>query len=152
MTVSVHHFLQKITTMIKKMSVLVISCFFIVAANSQVMSAKAQWVTIVSANLRCWECKEKLEKYMIVENKSNYGSGIIKWTINLVRGEIKLYYLPDRITADDIRTIMNNAGFDADKELAEPETYKKLPSACKRAEDGGGQKKGSPPCHLEPNN
>ncbi len=136
----------------KKVFVMVIGCFLMVTAKSQVMSAKPQWVTIVSANLRCWECKNKLEKYLTTENKSSYESGIIKWTINLVRGEIKLYYLPDRITADDIKTIMNNAGFDADKELAEPEAYKKLPPICKRAEDGGGQKKGSPPCHIEPNN
>ena len=134
----------------KKMFVLAVSCLVLVAAKSQVMSAKPQWVTITSANLHCWECKGKLEKYLVVENKSNYGSGIIKWTINLIKGEIKLYYLPDRITADDIKTILNNAGFDADKELAEPDSYKKLPSICKRAEDGGGQKKGSPPCHIEP--
>jgi mercuric ion binding protein len=129
------------------------ACFFITAAaNSQVMQAKKQSVVIVSANLKCWECKNKLEKYLITENKSSYESGIIDWKINLVRGEIKLTYFPDRITADDIKVIMNNAGFDADAEKAEPEAYKKLPTACKRAEDGGGPKKGSPPCHLEPNN
>jgi len=136
--------------MIKKMLVLTFSCFIIAAAHSQVMQAKKQSITIVSANLKCWECKNKLEKYLITENKSSYESGIIDWKINLVRGEIKLNFFPDRITADDIRIIMNNAGFDADTEKAEPEAYKKLPPICKRAEDGGGQKKGAPACHVEP--
>jgi hypothetical protein len=134
----------------QKIVAFIVGCMFIAAANGQVMASKPQWVTITSANLRCWECKDKLEKYLIKESKANYGDGIIKYNTNLIKGEIKVYYLPDRITADEIRTIMNNAGFDADKEEAEPEAYKKLPTACKRAADGGGQQKGAPPCHIEP--
>jgi mercuric ion binding protein len=137
--------------MTKKMLTILFSCFLLYTAKAQVMTAKPQWVTIVSSNLRCWECKERLEKYLTVENKSAFESGIIKWTVNVIRGEMKLYYYPDRITPDDIRIIFNNAGFDADTTKAEPEAYKKLPPICKRAEDGGGQKKGSPPCHIQPN-
>ncbi len=137
--------------MIKKIFLVAFGALLLNMAGAQVMSAKSQWVTIVSANLKCWECKERLEKYLIVENKSTFENGILKWTFNVARGEMKLLYNPDRITPDDIRVIFNNAGFDADSTKAEPDAYKKLPPICKRVEDGGGQKKGAPPCHIQPN-
>lgn len=118
-------------------------------AKSQVMSAKPQWVTIKSDNLRCWTCKERLDKYLIIENNANMQKGMIQWKINLLAGEIKVQYVPDRVSVDDIKTALNNAGFDADDEKAEPDAYKKLPPICKRAEDGGGPQKGKP-CHIPP--
>lgn len=119
-----------------------------VAAQAQ-QGGKPQWVTIKSANLKCWECKERLEKYLIVENKANMESGMMQWKINLLQGEIRVQYIPDRTSPDVIRTAMNNAGFDADAEKADEEAYKKLPPACKRAEDGGGPKDRKP-CHVPP--
>lgn len=110
---------------------------------------KAQWITIKSANLKCWECKEKLEQYLSVENQANMESGLIQWKINLLQGEIKFQYYPDRVNPDMIRTALNNAGFDADNEKAEEDAYKLLPQACKRAADGGGPQKGKP-CHIKP--
>ena len=117
---------------------------------SQVMgNTKAQWVTVKSANLKCWECKELLEKYIIRENKASYESGILQWRFNLLQGEVRLQYIPDRVTPEDIRIIFNQAGFDADTTKAEDAYYKKLPPNCKRVADGGGPMKGKP-CHLEP--
>ena len=121
-----------------------------VKINAQVMAAKAQWVTIKSANLHCWECKERLDNYLFQENRANMENGMLKWTFNLINGEIKVQYLPDRVSVDDIRTAMNNAGFDADTTKAEPFAYAKLPPACKYISEGGGPKKGLP-CHLPPN-
>lgn len=113
------------------------------------MAAKPQWVTIKSANLHCWECKELLDKYLVEENDQNWQSGMLKRTYNLLGGEIKIQFLPDRVTIDDIRTAINNAGFDADTTKAEPTVYVKLPPSCKLISDGGGPKKGQP-CHLPP--
>jgi len=110
---------------------------------------KALWVTIKSANLKCWECRETLDKYLTVENHSNFEKGIIQWKYNLLQGEIKLQYFPDRVNPDQIRIAMNNVGFDADTEKATEEAYKKLPASCKRAEDGGGPQP-KKPCHMEP--
>lgn len=115
----------------------------------QAQESKMQWITIKSANLKCWECKERLEKYLIIENKANMEGGIAQWKIFLLQGEIKLQYYPDRVTPDMIRTALNNAGFDADNELATEEAYKTLPKACKRASEGGGPQPRIP-CHLEP--
>ena len=76
-------------------------------------------------------------------------NGLLEWKFNLLAGEVKFKYLPDRVTPDDIRLAMNNAGFDADDEKAVDEVYRKLPKPCRRPEEGGGPEKGKP-CHLEP--
>jgi hypothetical protein len=115
----------------------------------QAQESKVQWITVKSANLKCWECKERLDKYLIIENKANMEGGIVQWKFFLLQGEIKLQYYPDRVTPDMIRTALNNAGFDADNELATEEAYKTLPQACKRANEGGGPQPRKP-CHLEP--
>ncbi|WP_298301839.1 copper chaperone [Hydrotalea sp.] len=135
--------------MIKKMLLFFILGCITYHAQSQVMSAKPQWVTIKSDNLKCWQCKERLDKYLIIENNANMQKGMIQWKINLLAGEIRVQYVPDRVSVDDIKTALNNAGFDADDEKAEPDAYKKLPPVCKRAEDGGGPQK-SKPCHIPP--
>lgn len=117
----------------------------------QAQQPKPEWVTIKSANLRCWECKEKLDKYLLMENKANMESGMMTWKINLLQGEIKVQFLPDRTSASAIKAALNNAGFDADTDKAEPEAYKLLPPICKRAEDGGGPQPRKA-CHVQPYN
>lgn len=137
----------------KKIISVFLVCFFITAlmqnANAQVMAQKAQWITIKSNNLKCWECKQRLEAYMMKESDASYEGGIAQLKFNLLQGELKVQFYPDRIDTSDIKLIINNAGFDADTEKANPDSYKKLPAICKRAEDGGGPKKGEP-CHVEP--
>jgi hypothetical protein len=118
--------------------------------NCQVMAQKPEWIVIKSANLRCWICKDRLESYVDKESKANYESGIAQMKFNLFSSEIRIQYYPDRITPEDIKEIINNAGFDADSSKATESSYKKLPPLCKRNEDGGGPTKGNP-CHLNPN-
>ena len=132
-----------------KQLLLFAAMFLVITANPQM--DKQQWVTIKSANLKCWECKERLEKYLVVENKANMESGMIQWKISLLQGEIKVQFWPDRTDVNIIRAALNNAGFDADDEKAEPESYKKLPPICKRAEDGGGPQP-KKACHIQPYN
>jgi len=125
-----------------------IACFFVVKVNAQ--APKAQWVTIKSPNLRCYDCKVLLEQYLKRVNASQMEMGMIQWRINLMQGEIKVQLWPDRTKPNFIKTSMVNAGFDADEMKAEPDSYKLLPPICKRKEDGGGPQK-SKPCHMPPN-
>jgi mercuric ion binding protein len=134
-----------------KRSLFLLLFSFGIAISASAQQPKPLWVTIKSNNLKCWECKERLEKYLVVENKSNMEQGMMQWKINLLQGEIKVQYLPDRTNPEVIKTAMNNAGFDADDTKADEESYKKLPDACKRAADGGGPQKGKP-CHVQPIN
>ena len=107
-----------------------------------------QWATIKTPNLRCWECKKRLEDYMAREI-SQTESGIMKLQINLLSGTTRVQFRPDRVSLNYIQTAFANAGFDADDIKAEEDSYKKLPPACKRIEEGGGPKKGKP-CHMQP--
>ena len=132
----------------KKFILLNICCLFL-CQFLYAQQDKAVWITVKSENLKCWECKEVLEKYLIVENKSNMESGLVQWKINLLQGEIRVQYFPDRVSPDMIRTALNNAGFDADSEKATEEAYKKIPAICKRATDGGGPQPRKP-CHIQP--
>ncbi len=122
-----------------------------VSVVTKAQQPKPEWITVKSVNLRCWECKERLDKYLIIENKANMEMGIMQWKINLLQGEIKFQYLPDRTNPELIRTALLNAGFDADAEKAELEAYKKLPPICRYKEEGGGPQKNKP-CHVQPYN
>jgi periplasmic mercuric ion binding protein len=122
--------------------------FLIVAHTASAQSAKAEWVILKSNNLKCWECKDVLDKYLTKE-KDNTEGGIVQWKINLLQGEVRIQFLPDRTSADEVRVAVNNAGFDTDKEKALDEAYKKLPPSCKRAEEGGGPQLRKP-CHIKP--
>jgi mercuric ion binding protein len=122
---------------------------FAFISRSQVMQQKAQWATINVPQLKCWTCKERLENYLIKEKGPNDDAGIIKWTINMNAGNIRIFYVPDRITLDYLHVALNNAGFDADSTKATEDSYKMLPPVCKRKEDGGGPQKGKP-CNIPP--
>lgn len=128
--------------------IIVAILFLIVAHTASAQSAKAEWVILKSNNLKCWECKDVLDKYLTKE-KENTEGGIVQWKINLLQGEVRIQFLPDRTSADEVRAAVNNAGFDTDKEKALDEAYKKLPPSCKRAEEGGGPQLRKP-CHVKP--
>ncbi len=133
----------------KKVVLLAIAAIF-TCSLSFAQNRKPEWVTINTPNVRCWECKKRLEDYMKRETAQTQG-GIIKMTINAVGGTTRVQYWPDRVNPDYIKTAFVNAGFDADDMKATEDSYKKLPPQCKRAEDGGGPQKGKP-CHMEPFN
>jgi len=121
----------------------IFSCYSVTA-----QSAKAEWVILKSNNLKCWECKDVLDKYLTKE-KDNTDGGIVQWKINLLQGEVRIQFLPDRTSADEVRTSVNNAGFDTDNDKALDEAYKQLPPSCKRAAEGGGPQLRKP-CHVKP--
>lgn len=135
----------------KKLTGISLLMLAFVMCKAQVMNPKAKWITIKSLNMRCWVCKERLEHYFISENQSTMQNGLLKTEYNLLEGEVKIFYMPNLVTPDLIRAVMNNAGFDADDETAEETMYIRLPKQCKRPSDGGGPTKDKP-CHIDPKN
>ena len=131
----------------KKLLFIAIAAFGI-SLSASAQNRKAEWATIKTPNVKCWECKVRLENYMAKEISQTEG-GIIKMQINLLSGTTRVQFYPDRVNADYIKTAFANAGFDADEIKAEADAYKMLPPSCKRIEEGGGPKKGKP-CHVQP--
>lgn len=134
--------------MIKSSLALVCGIFLYLAGNAQTPK-RPEWLTINSPQLKCWECKDRLDKYLTREKGPNNDSGIMKWQITLSTGTIRIQYNPTLIDSGYIKTVINNAGFDAGEAKATEDSYKKLPPVCKRPEEGGGPQKGKP-CHMPP--
>lgn len=112
--------------------------FIVMNAQAQVMQGKAQWATVKVPQLKCWECQQRLNQYLVREKGPNTDAGIVQWKFDLRNGALKIQFIADRINLDYIRTAIANAGFDADSITAEPDAYKRLPNACKKAADGSG--------------
>jgi mercuric ion binding protein len=91
--------------------------------------------TIKLPTVQCQECKERIENFVSKED------GIQKFVVDYKRKTAKVTYITDRINIETIRTDIANAGYDADDVTANPEAYQKLPTCCKKTEDGGGHGK-----------
>lgn len=114
--------------------------FFTVLFLSVTVGLSAQYkkpivVQIKTPQAQCAECKDKIEKFMKVEE------GVAKVVVDIRKKITTITYLSDRTNIENIRAAMNNLGFDADDEKANEEVYKRLPICCKRVEDGGGPPK-----------
>jgi periplasmic mercuric ion binding protein len=115
-----------------KISLLTVSLLF-VSAISFGQSVKTAVIKVPT--VQCQECKERIENYV------GHEDGIQKFVVDFKRKTAKVTYLTDRINIETIRTDIANAGYDADDVTANPEAYQKLPTCCKKPEDGGGHGK-----------
>jgi len=88
-------------------------------------------VTINTPTLQCEQCKIIVENYLAREE------GVIKYAADYKKKQVKVTYWTDRTTVENVRTAIANAGFDADNETANPESYKKLPKCCMKTADAG---------------
>jgi hypothetical protein len=59
--------------------------------------------------------------------------------VDYKRKTTKVTYLTERTNIENIKTAIANVGYDADDVTANEESYKKLPTCCKKTEDGGGK-------------
>ncbi|HEX9510296.1 MAG TPA: heavy metal-associated domain-containing protein [Puia sp.] len=92
-------------------------------------------VTIKTPTVQCQQCKERIEKYL------SHEEGIQKVNVDYKKKTATVTYLTDRTNVENIKTLIANVGYDADDVTAEPDSYKRLPTCCKKPEDGGGHKK-----------
>lgn len=103
--------------------------FFLVGmANAQ--EARTATATI-KTSAECNSCKVRLE------DKLNYTSGIKFAELNLEDKNLTVKFNPKKITLDEIRKIISETGYDADRVPANAKAVKELPACCKP----GGMKK-----------
>ncbi len=116
----------------KKIKLLIVSllCMTFFASAQVIKTA-----TIKVPTVQCQECKERIENYLQKED------GIQKIVVDYKRKTAKVTYITDRINIETIKSDIANAGYDADDVIANPEAYQKLPTCCKKPEDGGGHTK-----------
>ena len=75
----------------------------------------------------CESCKARIEKAL----KST--DGVIEANLNLTNKKIKVKYNSEKTTADQIRTVIANTGYDADNVKKNEDGFKKLPHCCQKA-------------------
>ncbi len=109
---------------------------FTIASHAQVVKkGPYETATIKTPTVQCDECKDRIEKYLSRED------GITKVVVDYKRKITKVTYLTDRANLESVKTAIANIGYDADDVSANPESYQKLPTCCKKPEDGGGHGK-----------
>jgi mercuric ion binding protein len=120
--------------------ILSLSLFFCVLmvlgrAQQPVRKGALETVTINVPTVQCDECKDRIEKYLTRED------GITVVKVDYKKKTCKVTYYWDRTTVENIKTAIANTGYDAGDVAADAEAYKKLPTCCKKPEDGGGHDK-----------
>lgn len=99
--------------------------------QAQAKKKAIETITINTPGIQSEPCKLLVENYMAKEE------GVTKTVVDYKKHTVKVSYWNDRSNAENIKTAIANAGFDADDVKAEPSAYERLPKGCKRPEDGG---------------
>ena len=115
---------------------LIVNCFFLLGrAQQPVRKGALETATIAVPTVQCEQCKDRIERYISRED------GIQMVKVDYKHHTCKVTYIWDRTTIENIKTAIANIGYDAGDVAADPEAYKKLPTCCKKPEDGGGHQK-----------
>jgi periplasmic mercuric ion binding protein len=104
-------------------------------AQQPVRKGALETVTISVPTVQCEECKDRIEKYLTREE------GVTIAKVDYKKKTCKVTYYWDRTTVENIKTAIANTGYDAGDVTADAEAYKRLPTCCKKPEDGGGHQK-----------
>ncbi|MDX1652676.1 MAG: heavy metal-associated domain-containing protein [Brumimicrobium sp.] len=89
-------------------------------ANSQ----GGKEVVKIQTNAQCGQCKERIEE------KLNYTSGVSYAELNLDNKVVEVKYNSAKITAEEIRKIISDLGYNADEVKADAEAQSNLPKCC----------------------
>jgi len=81
------------------------------------------------------QCKNRIERYLSREE------GVQASKVDFKKGITTVKFFSDRTNIENVKTAIANAGYDADNVTANEEAYAKLPTCCKKPEDGGGENK-----------
>jgi periplasmic mercuric ion binding protein len=111
------------------------SFYFNGYSQQPVRKGALETVTISVPTVQCEECKDRIEKYLTRED------GITQVKVDYKKKTCKVTYYWDRTTVENIKTAIANTGYDAGDVAADAEAYRKLPTCCKKPEDGGGHQK-----------
>jgi copper chaperone CopZ len=111
--------------------------FLLIGLTSASIAQQKAVVTVVikTPTVQCDQCKQRIENYMSHED------GILKVDVDFKKKITTVKYMTDRTNVENIKADIANCGYDADDVTAEPDSYKRLPTCCKKPEDGGGMGK-----------
>lgn len=121
------------------MRILKLAMLFLLAGSGMAFGQQKQksieTVKISTPTVQCEMCKKRIERYMLQEEGVQYVKVDYKKHVTTVK------YYTDRTNVENVKTGIANVGYDADNVTANTESYAKLPTCCKKPEDGGGMGK-----------
>lgn len=106
---------------------LVFILFF--AANSFAQSKTTGKAIISTPSVKCDMCKGKIEKALFKQQ------GITSVKVDVKKKTTTVTWIADRTNIENIKTMIANAGYDADDVTADEDAYKRLPACCKKPEE-----------------
>lgn len=112
-----------------KKFVLLVTLVCGIAWSATAQQKKPVTVKIAIPTVQCEQCKKRIENYM------KHEEGITKVIVDYRRKTAAVTYLADRTNIENIKTGIANAGYDADDVKANDDSYKALPTCCKKPED-----------------
>lgn len=80
---------------------------------------------IKTQGLWCDACKERVEQALFKQY------GIISYKVDIKKKTVTVSWITDRTDIEQIKTMIANAGFDADDVTKEEDAFKRLPPCCK---------------------
>jgi periplasmic mercuric ion binding protein len=87
-------------------------------------SAQMGRAIIQTPTVQCEACKER------IENRLMHEEGMSSIVADYKKHTVTVTWYKDRTNIENIKTALNNLGYDADDEAAEPDAYKRLPKTC----------------------
>ncbi len=81
---------------------------------------------INTPGLLCEDCKNRVEKSLFKQY------GILSYKVDVKKKTTTVTWAPDRTDIEQIKTMIANAGYDADDVTADETAYKRLPAKCKK--------------------
>lgn len=106
-----------------------------VATTASAQTKPQMTAVIKTPTVQCEQCKDRIETYMKHED------GIVKVNVDYKKKTTTVTWMTDRTNIENIKTAIANVGYDADDVTAEPDSYKRLPTCCKKPADGGPKQK-----------
>ena len=113
----------------KKVSILIVLCFAIIANTLNAQEKKEVKKTEeikIKVSSQCNTCKETIEKALYFEK------GVKSSNLDVKNKEVTVVYNPSKTTPDKIRLAISKAGYDADDVKADEVAYHKLPKCCQK--------------------
>ena len=103
----------------------IILTFSFIFAGTITATAQSKMDTVkIKTSAECDMCKAKIEKEV------GLTKGVKKATLDLATHDLTVIYNPSKTTVAKIKTVISNAGYDADEVKANNRAQKKLPACC----------------------
>jgi copper chaperone CopZ len=115
------------------MKILLTLIAILLIGNTLFAQSKKVETVVIQTSAQCEMCKERIEVELI------YTGGVKKAILNLEDKSVSVTYKTKKLSADKIRKIVSDLGYDADEVKANQEAYGNLPECCKKAQDRTGK-------------